>query len=393
MSTLAQRSRALLEGREREGLLRRLRTFESAPGPRVRLEGREMLLLCSNGYLGLATHPKVVAAARNAAQRFGTSSAASRLVSGTLGIHRQLEHEAARLKGMEDAVLFGSGLLANLGTVAALAGPGDLVLSDRLNHASLIDACRLSRATVQVYGHADAAHAGRLLREHRAAHGRCLILTDGVFSMDGDVAPLRELAELAGEHDADLLVDDAHGTGVLGRHGAGTAEHLGVRVGIALHMGTFSKALASEGGFVAAAPETCGLLRNTARTFVYSTAPSPATVAAARAAIQVMQDEPGLRWTLLANARRLREGLRHAGFRVPDGETPIVPVLIGGSKAAMRVSAELERRGVFAAGIRPPTVPEGSARIRATVMATHTAADIDEAVDAFAKAGRAVGVL
>ncbi|MFO1533767.1 MAG: 8-amino-7-oxononanoate synthase [Thermoplasmatota archaeon] len=368
------------------GRTRSLRTIQSAPAPRIRMEGRDVLLLCSNNYLGLADDARLIAAGQAALERYGTSAGGSRLISGNTDLHRGLETDLAQLKGTDDAVLFPSGYQANLAAVAALVGPGDLVLGDRLNHASLIDACRLSRADIQVYDHADAEHAGRLLREHRRQHRRALVVTDGVFSMDGDLAPLRQLGEATAANDALLMVDDAHGTGVLG-DGAGTARHLGA-TGVDIHMGTLSKALASQGGFIAASGQACEYLRNVARPFIFSTALAPASVAVARRAVAIVRDEPERRTRLHANAARLRNGLREAGLPVPAGETPIIPVVIGAEDAAMAFMQRLEAGGVYAAAVRPPTVAAGSCRIRATVMATHTAAQIDHAVAAFKSARR-----
>jgi 8-amino-7-oxononanoate synthase len=369
------------------GRYRRLRTITTAAGPRVRLDGRDVLLLCSNNYLGLADDPRVVAAAKQALDRYGAGAGASRLVSGNTDLHEALEGELAALKGTEGAVLYPSGYQANLGAVPALVGPGDLVASDRLNHASLIDACRLSGATVRVFDHGDASEAGRILREQGPSHRASLVLTDGVFSMDGDLAPLAALRDACSDAGATLMVDDAHGTGVLGPDGAGTARHLGV-ADAGLQMGTLSKALASQGGFVAAGAGTVDLLRNTSRPFIFSTAPAPACIGAARAALEVARREPERRTRLLENARRLRAGLQQMGLRVPDGTTPIIPVVVGLEEPAMAFMRALEAHGVFAAAIRPPTVPAGSCRIRATVMATHTRQDIDEALQAFEAAAR-----
>lgn len=376
-----------------QGLRRTLRTIEGPPGPRAAIDGQERILLCSNAYLGLHRHPDVVRAAQEAAASHGTGSTGSRLISGSTDLHAGLERELADLKGQEDCVLFGTGYQANLGAVTALVGQGDLVLSDRLNHASLIDACRLSRAAVQVYDHADADDLAARLAAHRRDHRRALVVTDGVFSMDGDEAPLGAIADACEDHDAALLVDDAHGTGVLGPDGAGTAAAQGVADRVHLHMGTLSKALGSEGGFVAADEATCDWLRNRARSFVFSTAPAPPGMAAARAALGVVRREPERRERLHANAARLRDGLQALGFKALPGRTPIVPVVTGEVGPTMALMDALWQPGVYVAGIRPPTVPEGACRLRATVMAGHTEADLDEALAAFAAAGREVGLL
>lgn len=375
-----------LQAIHREGLHRRLRLFDEAGTPRTRVDGREVVQFASNSYLGLARHPDVVRAAQEAARTYGTGAGGSRLLGGGLRLHRELEEELARFKGTEDAVLFGSGYQANLGILGALAGPDDLVVSDELNHASIIDACRLSRARVEIYRHGDAAHADALLAEHRRTARRAFLVTDGVFSMDGDLAPLRELQASAQGRDALFVVDDAHGTGVLGTRGRGTAEHLGLGRAPEIQMGTLSKALAGEGGFVAGTSDLCDLLRNRARSFVFSTAPSPANVAAARAALRLVDAEPHRRKQLHENQKRLRSALRESEWSVPEGETPILPVSVGNGAQALAFSQTMEDLGVYVPAIRPPTVPVGSARLRATVMATHTAADVDLAIHAFQRA-------
>ncbi len=384
---------AELEQTRLAGRLRRLRTFTAPQAPRTEVDGRPLILLASNAYLGLNTHPDLVAAAGRALAEFGTGSGGSRLITGTTRLHRELEAALAALKGSEDAVLFGTGYQANVGTITALVGPEDLICSDELNHASIIDACRLSRARTAVYRHGDPEHLATLLAEARPAHRRCLIVTDGVFSMDGDMAPLPALRAVAERHQAMLMVDDAHGTGVLGRTGAGTAEHFGVHGQIPIQMGTLSKALAGEGGFVAGSRLLCDYLRNRARSFIFSTAPSPATAAVGLEALAVLRREPERRERLHANTRRLRQGLTALGYRVLPGETPVVPVLIGEAEPTLALARTLEEAGVFVPAIRPPTVPVGSSRLRATVMATHTNADLDAALAAFAVAGRQTGVL
>ncbi|MFN3648303.1 MAG: 8-amino-7-oxononanoate synthase [Armatimonadota bacterium] len=364
------------------GLRRVPRRVESAAGPRVTVEGRERIVLGSNNYLGLAEHPEVRAAAADAAEKWGAGATGSRLTTGTLTLHAELERELAALKGAEEAVLFSSGYLAAVGTIPALVGRGDLVLSDALNHASLIDGCRLSRAEVRVYRHGDAEHAAELLAD-RERFRRALLVTDGVFSMDGDLAPLPALCDLCEERGAWVMVDDAHGTGVLGKRGAGTAELLGVESRVAVQMGTLSKALGAEGGFVAGSSTLAEYLRNRARSFIFSTAPAPSTVAAALVALQVAAREPGRRARVLRGAARLAEGLRALGFDARGGETPIVPVVIGAAEEAIRVSRRLEERGVWVPAIRPPTVPPGTARLRASVTASHTEADLDAVLAAF----------
>lgn len=356
--------------------------MQSMQGPRVTREGRRVVNFASNAYLGLQAHPDIQVAAQAAVRSWGTGAGASRLLAGTNELHQELERAIAHLKRTEDAVLFSSGYLANLGVLPALAGKGDLIVSDELNHASLIDGCRLSRASVRIFPHADTAAAARILEAERPRNRRAIILTDGLFGMDGDLAPLGELARLAKRHDAILYVDDAHGTGVLGETGAGTAEHLGVG-DVDVHMGTLSKAFASEGGFIAGSQELCDFLRHRARSFVFSTAPAPAPVAAALAAINLAANRPELRARLQENQSRFRSGLRGLGWPVAEGVTPVIPIPIGPSDAAMRAMTKLEEQGVWVPAIRPPTVPEGTSRLRASVMATHEPRDLEAALSAF----------
>jgi 8-amino-7-oxononanoate synthase len=324
-------------------------------------------------------------AAAEAASEWGAGATGSRLTTGSLALHSALEAELAALKGAEGAVLFGSGYEAAVGTIPALVGRGDLILSDSLNHASLIDGCRLSRAEVRVYRHRDVDHARELLAD-RSSFRRCLLVSDGVFSMDGDLAPLPELCDLCDAFDTWLMVDDAHGTGVLGERGGGTVEHFGLEGRVPVQMGTLSKALGSQGGFVAGSAALAEYLRNRARTFIFSTAPTPAAAAAARASLRIVREEPQLRTGLLRRAAYLRKGLRSLGFDVPEGETPIVPVLVGESDRALALAAVLEEEGVWAPAIRPPTVPSGTARLRLCVQATHEGQHLEYAHEAFVRA-------
>lgn len=379
---------------EDDRLRRRVDTFEGPVRPRDQLEGDEVLRLASNAYLGLNGRPRLVQAVEKAAELHGTGAGASPLVSGHTTPVDRLEDAIADLKRTEDAVVFPSGYHANTGTIPALAGEGDLVLSDALNHASIVDGCRLSNARVEVYRHADPSHLAGLLETHREGHRRCLIVTDGVFSMRGEIAPLPAIAELADAHDATLMVDDAHATGVLGPTGAGTAEHYDLSSeDVDVQMGTLSKALGSQGGFVAGSRQLCELLLNRARSYVFSTALAPPAAAAARAAIDVVVGEPEHREQVHANAERLREGLQDVGFKTLGEGTPIVPVVVGDRQAAVELADALLDEGVFCPAIRPPSVPEGTSRLRATVMATHADDEIDQAIEAFETAGRTVGVL
>jgi 8-amino-7-oxononanoate synthase len=359
------------------GLLRELRTIESAQGPRVRLDGRDVLLLCSNDYLGLAEHPRVRAAAAEAAERWGAGAGASRLVSGTMAPHRELEAELAAFKGTEACVLFGSGFLANTGVVAALAGRGEIVLSDALNHASIVDGCRLAAAETVVYDHADLdALAGAL---ERAGGRRATIVTDSVFSMDGAVAPLEGIVELARRHGARVVVDEAHATGVVGPGGRGLVAALGLEGEVDVVIGTLSKALGSYGAFACCDAQMAAFLVNRARTLIFSTALPPPSVGAALEALRLVREEPALVERLWANARVLRAELAAQGFAVEPGDMPIVPLVIGDPRDAMALCEAALERGVFAQAIRPPTVPPGTSRLRLVAMASHAEHELRDA--------------
>jgi 8-amino-7-oxononanoate synthase len=378
---------AALARLERDSLRRRLRVLASAHGPRVVAEGRSVLMLSSNNYLGLANHPALKHAAMAALERFGTGAGASRLVAGNLDPIDQLEHRLARFKHTEAALVFGSGYLANLGVMSALAGRGDWIFSDELNHASLIDGCRLSRAEIAVYRHRDLDHL-KVLLENAPTAGRRLIVTDAVFSMDGDCAPLADIVELARRHRAAIVLDEAHAVGVLGPGGAGLAAQLGLTDEVDVMVGTLSKALGAYGAYVAGSRTLIEYLVNRARSFIFTTGLPPAMAAAAIAALDVIAAEPDRLERLADNARYLRDGLKTAGFDVPDGATPIIPVIVGASDTAIEFDARLLARDVHAVAIRPPTVAPGSARIRVTPIADHSRDDLDEAVAAFAAAGR-----
>jgi 8-amino-7-oxononanoate synthase len=376
---------------ERLGLTRRLRLISGPQGPRVLLDGRPVLLLCSNNYLGLADHPSVRTAAAEAAMRWGVGAGASRLVSGTMTIHRRLEERLAAFEGAEACVLFGSGYLANLGAIGALAGPGDAVFSDELNHASIVDGCRASRARVHVYRHLDVEHLHWSLRRH-GGDGRRLLATDSVFSMDGDVAPLEEIVELARRHRARVLVDEAHATGALGPGGRGAVAQAGLEGEVDVLVGTLSKALGSYGAYVCATAETVRYLVNTARPLIFSTAPSPPAVAGALAALELIEQRPHRVERLRAHARALRRALAAEGFAVPDGTMHIVPLVVGEERDAVALCQGALERGVFAQAIRPPSVPAGSARLRLTAMASHTPAELRRAARALAAAARGLGL-
>ena len=369
---------------DEQHLLRRLRIVDSYRGSRITMNNRDMLLLCSNDYLGLANHPALRQAALLAMERYGFGSGASRLVSGTSELHTVLENRLAQFKGTEAALVFNTGYAANTGIIPALAGRGDLILSDSLNHASIIDGCRLSRAEVMVYRHRDAGHLEVLLKKSLNAR-RKLIVTDGVFSMDGDIAPLPDLVYLSEKYGAILMVDDAHGTGVLGRTGRGTVEHFGLSGRVHIQMGTLGKAFGSFGAYAAGSRDLINYLINKSRSFIYSTALPSSVCAASCAAIDVLDREPERRERLWNNRKRFAQGLNSLGISTGDSETPILPVMIGDSERALKASERLFEFGVYATAIRPPTVPADAARIRTTVTAAHTEVDIDSALDIFSR--------
>ena len=373
-------------------LTRQVRPLESGTGPTVRIGGREVLLFASNDYLGLACHPEVVEAAVRATQTYGAGSGAARLISGSLPPHQEMEQALAKFKGTEAVLTFGSGYLANIGAIPALITRGGLILADRLCHASLLDGCRLSDADFRIYRHNDMDHLASLLSKRRKGR-RTLIVTDGVFSMDGDLAPLPDLATIAQMYEADLYVDDAHGTGVMGHHGRGTIEHFGLETRIPLHMGTLGKALGSSGAYLAGPDPSIRYLLHRCRSFIFATAPPPGSAAAAIAALRILQREPERRTRLWANRDRLFTGLTRGGFNLAPSCSPILPILIGQADKALRFSEELLAHGVFAPAIRPPTVPAQTSRIRVTVTSEHTTAQLEQALAVFEQAGRAAGVI
>jgi len=387
MTDVAERLEELRES----GLYRRLRLVEGEQGARVTLDGRPVLLLCSNDYLGLAGHPLVREAAAEAAMRWGAGAGASRLIAGNMQPHCALEERLAAFEGYEAALLFGSGYLANVGTIAALAGRGEVVFSDELNHASIVDGCRLSRAETFVYRHRDVEHLAWGL--NRAGGRGSLIVSDGLFSMDGDVAPLAELLELARRHGCRLMVDEAHATGALGPGGRGSVAAAGLSGEVDVVMGTLGKALGSYGAYVCASRELADYLLNTARSFIFSTALPPPTVAAALAALKLLEEEPQRVERLAANAATLRRSLAAEGLPVGGEESQVVPVTVGDPGQAMALCEHALEHGVFAQGIRPPTVPPGSSRLRFTVMATHETAELEEAARSVGAAARELGVV
>ncbi len=380
---------AHLDELEALALRRRTRLVSGPQGPHILLDGKPALLLCSNNYLGLADHPRVRAAAADAAMRWGVGAGASRLVSGTMTVHRRLEERLAAFKSRQAALLFGSGYLANAGVVAALARPGDVVFSDQLNHASIIDGCRLSRAETFVYDHRDVEHLAWGISQ---AEGRgAVIVTDSVFSMDGDVAPLEDLVELTQRHRIRLVVDEAHATGTLGPHGRGALAEAGLEDQVDAIIGTLGKALGSYGAFVACDQQMARYLMNTARTFIFSTAPPPPAVAGALAALEILEERPRRVERLHANADALRSELEREGFDLGDSRTQIMPLVIGDPSLALEICKAALARGVFAQAIRPPTVPPNTSRLRLAVMASHRAEELREAARTLAQVARAAG--
>jgi 8-amino-7-oxononanoate synthase len=391
MSDIAERLSEL----EQLGLDRRLRLVSGPQGPTVLVDGKPVLLLCSNNYLGLADHPRVREAAAEAAMRWGVGAGSSRLVSGTMTIHGRLEERLAAFERTEACLLFGSGYLANIGVIGALAGSGGTVFSDELNHASIVDGCRLSRAEVVVYRHLDVEHLAWSLSRHggrRSARGERLIVTDSVFSMDGEVAPLQEIVELANACRARVVVDEAHATGALGPDGRGAIAAAGLEGEVDAIVGTLGKALGSYGAYVCADAEMVRYLINTARSLIFSTAPAPPAVAGALAALELLVERPHRVQRLRSNARVLRRALAAEGFPMSDDEMHIIPLIVGDEDESMRLCQEAIERGVFAQAIRPPTVPQETSRLRLTVMASHTPAELRMAAGVFGEAARAIGL-
>lgn len=380
---------------QKQGLYNTIRRIDGPQGPWLEIDGRRVLNFCSNNYLGLANDPRLVAAAKVALDRHGVGPGAVRSIAGTMTIHTELESRLASFKGVEAAISFQSGFVANLGTVAALVGEGDAVVSDALNHASIVDGVRLCKANRFVYRHADMNDLERALTEARQAGvNRILVITDGVFSMDGDVAPLDEIVAAADRHDAMVMVDDAHGEGVVGRGGRGIVDHFGLHGRVEVEVGTMSKAFGVMGGYVAGPQMLVDWLRQRARPFLFSSAATPPDAAACIAAIDVMESSTELVDRLWANAERFRAALQSLGFDTGHTETPITPVILGEEGLAQSFSQLLfEQQSVFAQAIAPPTVPAGTARIRAMVSAGHSEDDLDRCITAFGAVGRHLGVI
>jgi 8-amino-7-oxononanoate synthase len=363
-------------------LFRVLTELQGGQSPEILIDGKKYILLASNSYLGLTTDPKVKEAAREALEKYGTGSGGSRLVSGSTDLHRELEERIAAFKKTESAILFSSGYHANIGTIQALVGPGDVIYSDELNHASIIDGCRLSRAETKIYKHCDVRHLGSLLSSEQSRNKK-LIVTDTVFSMDGDLAPLTELVELAEKHSCMLMIDEAHATGVLGRRGSGATEYFGVEDRVPIVMGTLSKAVGSLGGYVAGNKKLIDFLRNRARAYIFDTSLPASALAASLAAIDVIEFEPERRECLWRLIRKFKSGLENIGLEVLSSHSAVIPVLIGEAEPTLSFARSLRENGIFTPAVRPPSVPPGKCRIRATLMATHKEEHIELALRAF----------
>ena len=382
---------------KKAGLYRKVRTVSTPQGPYVKLNGKRVLLLCSNDYLNLANHPEVKEAAIAAINKYGFGSGASRLISGTMPPHVELEKRIAAFKGTEAALLFNSGYAVNTGVIQAISERGDIIYSDRLNHASIVDGCIVSRAEVRRYRHQDMEALERFLindTEEIRHRGRRLIVTDGVFSMDGDVAQLYDIVKLARDYDAMVMVDDAHGTGVLGLEGRGTVEYLNVDSDqIDIHMGTLGKALGASGAYIAGSKEMIDYLTNRARSFIYTTALPPSTAAAALAALNIVGREPERREAVMKNAAFLRRELQLLGFETLQSMTQIIPVLTGEPEPAVQMMEDLLKEGIYVQAIRPPSVMEGASRLRLTVTAGHSRDDLEIALHALGRAGKKAGII
>ncbi|MHB8734199.1 MAG: glycine C-acetyltransferase [Terriglobales bacterium] len=373
-----------------KGLHFSLRVLEGEQRPRAVFDGRRVINLSSNNYLGLTTHPKLRQAALQAIERYGVGSGAVRTISGTMDLHMDLERQIAAFKHTEAAVVFQSGFTANAGTVSAILGREDYIISDQLNHASIIDGARLSRATIKVFPHKDVAAAEQILRELAPLPGRKLLITDGVFSMDGDIAPLPGLCDIAERHGAIMMVDDAHASGVLGRHGRGTVDHFQLHGRVDVQVGTLSKAIGALGGYVCGRRELIDFLYHRGRPFLFSTSHPPSVAATCQAAFHVLEDEPQHMERLWENTRYFKAALQQLGFDTGLSETPITPIMVGASRKAMEFSRALFDEGLFATAVAYPTVPEGAARLRTIVTATHTREDLDEALGILERVGTAM---
>jgi 8-amino-7-oxononanoate synthase len=373
------------------GLYPFFRTIQSAQDPEVVLDGKRMIMVGSNNYLGLTNHPKVKEAAIEAIRKYGTGCAGSRFLNGTLDIHVQLEEKLARFMRKDAALIFSTGFQVNLGVISALVGKDDIVIIDKMDHASIIDGCRLSFGEIKKFRHNDMGDLERLLKEYENTEK--MIIIDGVFSMEGDIAKLPEIVSLAHKYGARMMVDDAHGIGVLGKTGRGTAEHFGIEDEVDLIMGTYSKSLASIGGFISGDADVIHYIKHLARSLIFSASPPPASVAAVSAAIDIIENEPERRERLWQNTTKMLYGLKDLGFKVGNSETPIIPVIVGDDEKAFLMAVMLQEEGVFANVAVTPAVPNGMALIRTSYMATHTDEHLDIVLTAFKKVGKKLGII
>jgi glycine C-acetyltransferase len=373
----------------------KLKVLEGEQKPIANFGGKEVINLSSNNYLGLTTHPKLRRAAIDATRKFGVGSGAVRTIAGTMKMHLDLEEQIARFKKAEGCVIFQSGFTANAGTVSAILGKDDLVISDELNHASIIDGCRLSRATIKVFKHKDAADCERVLQETKDWNGKKLLISDGVFSMDGDIADLPALCDLAEKYGCIMMVDDAHASGVLGSRGRGTIDHHNCHGRVDIQVGTLSKAIGSVGGYVCGSRDLIDFLQQRARPFLFSTSHPPSVTATCQSAFELLDSEAGdkLIKKLWANTKFFKRRLKKLGFNTGKSETPITPIMVGDAAKAFQFSQELFDEGVFAGAIGFPTVPEGKARLRTIVTATHKRADLERAVETIERVGKRLGVV
>jgi glycine C-acetyltransferase len=393
MSTKLQWIQDELQNLRETGLYNHIRTLSSPQGAWLVVDGQRVLNFCSNNYLGLADHPRIVEAARKAVEEYGVGPAAVRTIAGTMDLHLQLEERLAAFKGVEAAITFQSGFNANLGCIPALVGRGDVIFSDELNHASIIDGARLSRAQIERYAHCDPDDLNRALEENRAEYDHALVVTDGVFSMDGDVAPLDKIYEVTRDYDAILMVDDAHGEGVLGKGGRGIVDHYGLHGKVDVEIGTLSKAFGVVGGVVAGNPLVVEWLSQRGRPFLFSSAMTVPDVAACLAAVDILEESTELVDKLWENTRYFKDEMRKLGFDTGKSTTPITPVMLGEAPLAQKFSHELFSSGVFAMAIGYPTVPRGKARLRVMISAAHERQDLDQGLEAFAMVGRNLGVI
>jgi glycine C-acetyltransferase len=384
-----------LEEMKAKHLYFHLRVLEGEQKPVAVFDGREVINLSSNNYLGLTTHAKLRRAAIAATRKFGVGSGAVRTIAGTMKMHLELEEQIARFKRAEACVVFQSGFTANSGTVSAILGKEDLIISDELNHASIIDGCRLSRATIKVFKHKDTADCERVLRETENWLGKKLLITDGVFSMDGDIADLPALCSLAEKYNCIMMVDDAHASGVLGERGRGTVDHLGCHGRVDIQVGTLSKAIGSIGGYVCGSKDLIEFLYHRGRPFLFSTSHPPAVTASCQAAFELLDSEAGERLVkkLWSNTRFFKRKLKKLGFQTGKSETPITPIMVGDAGKAFEFSRTLFAEGVFAGALGFPTVPEGKARLRTIVTAAHKRADLERALDTIARVGKSLGIV